>query len=85
VGLITDEVTGFLNLRNSASSTIALGSTQSLTDLSARNLPGGKGRPASKVDNLTTACNFWNLMSHSSTGFQGLLHGEFYLSITSFT
>jgi hypothetical protein len=32
---------------------MALGSTQPLTELSTRNLPGGKGRPARKVDKLT--------------------------------
>jgi hypothetical protein len=31
----------------------ALGSTQPLTEMSTRNLPGGKGRPVRKVDNLT--------------------------------
>jgi hypothetical protein len=33
-----------------------LGSTQLLTEMSARNLPEGKGRPARKADNLTTIC-----------------------------
>jgi hypothetical protein len=32
---------------------MALGSTQPLTEMSTRNLPGGKGWPARKVDNLT--------------------------------
>jgi hypothetical protein len=32
---------------------MALGSTQPLTEMSARNLPGGKGRPVRKTDNLT--------------------------------
>jgi hypothetical protein len=32
---------------------MALGSTQSLTEMSTRNLPGGKGRSARKADNLT--------------------------------
>jgi hypothetical protein len=32
---------------------MALGSTQPLTEKSTRNLPGGKGRPAPKTDNLT--------------------------------
>jgi hypothetical protein len=32
-----------------------LGSTESLTEMSTRNLPGGKGRPARKVD-LSTIC-----------------------------
>jgi hypothetical protein len=32
---------------------MALGSTQLLTETSTRNLPGGKGRPTRKADNLT--------------------------------
>jgi hypothetical protein len=32
---------------------MTLGSTQPLTEMSTRNLPGGKGRPANNVDNLT--------------------------------
>jgi hypothetical protein len=32
---------------------MALGSTQPVTEMSTRNLPGGKGRPARKADNLT--------------------------------
>jgi hypothetical protein len=32
------------------------GSTQPLTEMSTRNLPGGKGRPAHKADNLTAIC-----------------------------
>jgi hypothetical protein len=32
---------------------MALGSTQPLTEMSTRNLPGGKGRPARKADNVT--------------------------------
>jgi hypothetical protein len=36
--------------------TMALGSTQPLTEMSTRNLPGGKGRPARKTDNLTAIC-----------------------------
>jgi hypothetical protein len=35
---------------------MALGSTQFLTDMSTRNLPGGKGRPVSGADNLTAIC-----------------------------
>jgi hypothetical protein len=33
-----------------------MGSTQPLTEMSTRNLPGGKGRPARKTDNLTAIC-----------------------------
>jgi hypothetical protein len=35
----------------------ALGSTQFLTEISTRNLPGSKGRPAPKADNLTALCD----------------------------
>jgi hypothetical protein len=35
---------------------MAMGSTQSLTEMSTRNLPGGKGRPACKADSLTAIC-----------------------------
>jgi hypothetical protein len=36
---------------------MALGSTQSLTEMSTKNPPGGKGRPARKADNLTAICD----------------------------
>jgi hypothetical protein len=45
----------FFNLPNPSSRTMALGPTQPLTEMSARNLPGGKGRPARKAD-LTAIC-----------------------------
>jgi hypothetical protein len=35
---------------------MVLGSTQPLTEMSARNLPGGKERPVRKADNLTAIC-----------------------------
>jgi hypothetical protein len=35
---------------------MALGSTQRLTEMSTRNLPGGKGRPTRKAENLTAIC-----------------------------
>jgi hypothetical protein len=35
---------------------MALGSTLPLTEVSIRNLPEGKGRPAFKADNLTAIC-----------------------------
>jgi hypothetical protein len=35
---------------------MALGSTQPLTEMTTRNLPEGKGRPARKADNLTAIC-----------------------------
>jgi hypothetical protein len=35
---------------------MAVGSTQPLTEMRTRNLPGGKGRPARGADNLTAIC-----------------------------
>jgi hypothetical protein len=45
-GSIPNEVTGFFNCPNPSSRTMALGSTQPLTEMS-------KGRPASGAENLT--------------------------------
>jgi hypothetical protein len=50
------DVIGFFNWPNPSSHTVALGSTQPLTEMSTRNLPGGKGRPARMTDNLTAVC-----------------------------
>jgi hypothetical protein len=47
----------FVNLwQNPSSRTMALGSTQPVTEMSTRNLPGGKGRPARGADSLTAIC-----------------------------
>jgi hypothetical protein len=48
---IPDEVDLF-NLPNPSSRAMALGSTQPLTEISTRILPGGKKRPARRADNL---------------------------------
>jgi hypothetical protein len=55
-GSITDEVIGFFNWPNPSSRTMALGSTQPLTEMSTSNLPGGKGRSAREGDNLPNFC-----------------------------
>jgi hypothetical protein len=55
VGSIPDGIE-FLNWPNPSSRTVALGSTQPLTEMSTRSLPGGKGRPERKADNLTAIC-----------------------------
>jgi hypothetical protein len=52
---VPDEV-GFFNLPNSSSRTMALGSTQPLTEMSTRNFPGVKKRPALRADNLAAIC-----------------------------
>jgi hypothetical protein len=48
---VPDEVDSF-NLPNPSRRTMALGSTQPLTEMSTRNLPGGKKRPERRADNL---------------------------------
>jgi hypothetical protein len=52
---IPDEV-DFFNLLNPSSRTMVLGLTQPLTEMSTRNLPGGKKRPARRADNLAAIC-----------------------------
>jgi hypothetical protein len=61
---------------------MALGSTQPLTEMSTRNLPGGKGRPACKADNLTAIRvpivyreNVGASTSHNPMGLHDLLQG----------
>jgi hypothetical protein len=46
----------FLNLPNPSSRTMALGSTQPLTEMSTRNFPEGKKRPARRANNLAVIC-----------------------------
>jgi hypothetical protein len=46
----------FFSWPNASSHTVALGSTQPVTEMNTKNLPGGKGRPACKADNLTAIC-----------------------------
>jgi hypothetical protein len=55
MGSIPD-IIEFYNCPNPSSRTTILGSTQPLTEMSTMNLSGGKGRPASKPDNLTATC-----------------------------
>jgi hypothetical protein len=53
-GSIPDEVIGIFNWPNPSSR--AMESTQPLTEMSTRNRPGSKGRPARKADKLTAIC-----------------------------
>jgi hypothetical protein len=46
----------FFNLPNSSSRNMVLGSTQPLTEMSTRDLPEGKKRPARRADNLAAIC-----------------------------
>jgi hypothetical protein len=53
-GSIQGEIIGFLNLPDPSSSTMSLGSTQPLTEISTRNISGVKdGLLARKTNNLT--------------------------------
>jgi hypothetical protein len=77
--LSPDEV-DFFSLPNPSSRTMALGLTQPLTEMSTRNLPGGKGRPAREADKLTAICepivyrqNVGASTSHNRMGLHGLL------------
>jgi hypothetical protein len=62
---------------------LVLGSTQPLTEMSTRNLLGGKGRPARKADNFTAICelgvdcleNVGPSTSYNPMGLHGLLEG----------
>jgi hypothetical protein len=59
---------------------MALEATQPLTEMSTRNLPGGKGRPARKADNLTAICEtivykMWE--PRRLMGLHGLLRNSF--------
>jgi hypothetical protein len=46
----------FFDLPNPSSRTMALVSTQFLTKMSTRKLPGDKGRPAREADKLIAIC-----------------------------
>jgi hypothetical protein len=58
---------------------MALGLNHPLTEMSKRNIPGGKKWPTHKADNLTDICglnvytNVGALTSHNPMGLHGLL------------
>jgi hypothetical protein len=51
---------------------MALGSTQNLTAMSTKNLPGDKGRPVRKTNNLTIICETECLENVGSSTSQNL-------------
>jgi hypothetical protein len=53
---VPDDVIGFFTCPNPSSHTMAVGLTQPLTEMSTRNLPGGKGQPAHEADDFTALC-----------------------------
>jgi hypothetical protein len=80
-GSIPDDVIGVFSWRIPSSRTVALGSTQRLTEMSTRNLPGGR-RPAGTWGwqlhrHLWADCleNVGASTSHNTMGLHGLLQG----------
>jgi hypothetical protein len=79
----------FFNLRNPSSHTMALGSTQPLTEMSTGNLPGGGGGvKVGRHVRLTTLPpsvsqlsreNVGASNSRNTMGLHGLLQGQLYL------
>jgi hypothetical protein len=71
----------FFNLPNPSSRIMALGSTQPLTEMSTKNLPGVKGGIRVRLTNLPPSVsrrsreNVGASTSHNTMGLHGLLQG----------
>jgi hypothetical protein len=61
-GSIPDGVIGIFHWHNPSDRTMALGSTQPLTEICTRIFSGGKKRPVRKADNLTTIQGHFNVI-----------------------
>jgi hypothetical protein len=74
----------FFNLPNPSSCTVALGFTEPLTEMSIRNLHGGKMLPVNKDDSLIAVCELivykmWDRCYRDNfTFFTLLLYTAFY-------
>jgi hypothetical protein len=53
---ISSDVIGFFNSLNPFNHTVAMSSTQPLTKIHTRNLPGSKGQPVGNGVNVTNIC-----------------------------
>ena len=73
-GSIPDGVTGIFHWHNPSGRTVALDSTQPLTEVSTRSTPEGLRRPVRRADNLTTFIYrlSWNMGASTSWNPQGL-------------
>jgi hypothetical protein len=73
-GSIPDGVIGIFHWHNPSGSTVALGATPPLTEISTSNISWGGWWPVCRADNLTTfMCRLsWNLGSSTSWNYQGL-------------
>jgi hypothetical protein len=81
---VPDEVDFFFNLPNPSSRTMAPGSTQPPTEMSTRNLPGGKKRPAHELTVLPPSVsqmseNVGASTSRNPKGLHGLYRDNFTL------
>jgi hypothetical protein len=65
----------FFNLPNPSSRTMAMGSTQPPTEMTTRNLPGGKWRPEREVDLTDYLENVEAPTSDNPMGLRGLIKG----------
>jgi hypothetical protein len=77
-GSFSDEVIGLFNRPNLSSRTMALGSTQPLTEMNTKNLPGGKGWPAGAwgwQPHRHCLENVGASTSHNPMSLHGLLQG----------
>jgi hypothetical protein len=77
---VPDEL-DFLVLPNTSSRIMALGSTQPLTEMSTRNLSGGKERPARRAEKLAPSLsrmseNVGASTSRKPKGLHGLYRGN---------
>jgi hypothetical protein len=75
---VPDEV-NFFNLLSPTSLSMPLRSIQPLRDMSTRNVPGDKGRPAHKTDNFTGICEptVGASTSRNPKGLDGLYRDNF--------
>jgi len=89
-GSIADGVIGFFHWHNPSDCTMALGSTQPLTEMSTRNISWGWRRPVRRADNLTTfmcrlSCNLEASTSWNPQGLSRPVMGLLYLFIEHIT
>jgi hypothetical protein len=77
----------FFNLPHTSTSTIALGSTQPLTEMSTKNLPGGKKRRRAGLTTLPHSMsrmseNVGASTSHNPKSLHGLYRDAFVLAFS---
>jgi hypothetical protein len=83
-GSIPYMVKNLIKWTNPSNSTMTLGSTQPIIEMSARNLPGVKARPEREDDNLTAICGILDISQlygppRPVTGISLLLYTHFFI------